>query len=89
MRRLIRWLFDIPTSVTSFGRRLDAMEDDLLDLKVRLENQRGQLLTLSRRISRVQVDVQQSIDDDSDSDEGDDERDEIDELIARRRASGQ
>lgn len=49
-RRLFRWLADVPTSTHAFGRRLDNMEDELDAQKVRQENLRGQVLTLSRMI---------------------------------------
>lgn len=55
IRRLFRWLADVPPSVSSFGRRVDLMRDELYaeidNLKNRDENRRGNQLTLSRQVS--------------------------------------
>lgn len=57
IRRLFRWLADVPASVGSFGRRLDLLRDELYaeidSLKNRDENRRGQLLTLQRQVSNL------------------------------------
>ncbi len=82
MRRLIRWLFDVPSSVTAFGRRLDEMEDAYNQLAQRIENVRGGLLTQARRITRLQAELQAELDDE---DELDEDGDQIQKLISDRR----
>jgi hypothetical protein len=78
-RRFFRWLADVPTSVTAFGRRLDELEDEILAQKQRHENLRGGLLTLTRRVTRLQVELEGD-DEDEDTDD-----DPVMEMIAERR----
>lgn len=55
IRRLFRWLADVPPSVSSFGRRMDLLRDEVYaeidNLKNRDENRRGNQLTLQRQVS--------------------------------------
>lgn len=82
IRRLFRWLADVPPSVSAFGRRLDALretvEEELDAMRQREENRRGQLLTLGRMVSALKARVATIEDylEGVDSDELDDGSDE-------------
>jgi uncharacterized protein YoxC len=67
-------------------RRLDDVEDEISGLKQRFEGLRGQTLTLSRRLNRLNADLF-----DDDQDREDDTQEEFTELVQerRRRASGE
>lgn len=82
---MLAWLRSVfarteTASMRSLERRLDDVEDQLSTVLTRLASVRGQLLTLSRRITRVQLEV-----DPDEYDDDDDDAAELDDLIRARR----
>lgn len=77
---LLKLLFIGPPSKTveaPLRRRLNDLEADIEQLQTDRESKRGQILTLQRRIRRIELDLW--------DDESEDEVDDVDELIRQTR----